>query len=161
MMTGGDSGPALVPGKPEDSLLIKAISYTASPRMPPKGKLPADQIVPLAAWIKQGALWPETDPRVRPAAGSPKFQITARDRAFWSFQPTANPALPTVHDTAWPKTAVDYFILAKCEANGLHPASPADRRTLLRRVTFDLIGLMPTPEEMADFLRDESPNAFS
>ncbi|HLJ95374.1 MAG TPA: PSD1 and planctomycete cytochrome C domain-containing protein [Gemmataceae bacterium] len=161
MLTGGDSGPAIVPGHPEESLLVKAIHYTDEPRMPPKGKLSADAVAALTAWIKQGAPWPNTETEVRPVTPSREFQITAKDRAFWSFQSIANPLPPPVVAIAWPKEPLDEFILAKLEANGLTPAEPADKRTLIRRATFDLIGLPPTLAEVEAFLNDSSPDAFA
>jgi cytochrome c553 len=161
MLTGGDSGPAIVPGHPEASLLIKAIHYGDEPRMPPKGKLSADAIAALTRWIQQGAPWPSTQTPQRAASSSPDFKITAKDRAFWSFQPIAEPDLPPVRNTAWPHMAIDHFVLARLEANGLKPAPPADRRTLIRRATFDLIGLPPSVEEIDAFLHDDSPDAFA
>jgi mono/diheme cytochrome c family protein len=166
MLTGGDSGPAIVPGHAEQSLLIKAIHYADEPRMPPKGRLSAEAIAALTAWIQQGAPWPSTDTQLRTLPGSREFKLTAEDRAFWSFQPIADPAPPTVvlggsGDIAWPKTPVDQFVLAKLETNGLKPAESAGKRTLIRRATFDLIGLPPTPEEIDAFLRDDSADAFA
>ncbi len=161
MMTGGDSGPAIVPGAPEGSLLVKAIHHTESPKMPPKQPLKPDQVAVLTTWVKQGAFWPETDRAVRPAVTTPGMTITARDHSFWSFRPITDPPPPAVHDIAWPQTSVDYFIRAAQEAHGVTPAAPADRRTLLRRVTFDLIGLPPTPAEIDAFLADDSPDAFA
>src|SRR5438445_10920986 len=128
LLTGGDSGPAIVPGHPEESLLIKAVHYADEPRMPPKGKLPTDAIATLTVWIRQGAAWPSTDTQVRVASASREFKITAKDRAFWSFQPIADPLPPPVSETAWPKTPVDHFVLATLEANGLKPVGPADKR---------------------------------
>jgi hypothetical protein len=98
---------------------------------------------------------------VRAVSGSREFKITAKDRAFWSFQPVRKSVLPVVQNAVWPKSSIDYFVLAQLEANGLQPSVPADKRTLLRRVTFDLIGLPPTPQEMAAFLKDDSPEAFT
>jgi cytochrome c553 len=161
LLAGGASGPTVVPGKPADSLLIKAIHYDDSPRMPPKGKLDAGQIAVLTTWIERGAFWPETDARVRVTPSGPEFKITAKDRAFWSFRPIADPPLPAVRDAAWPRQPLDYFVRARQEAAGLHPVEPADRRTLIRRATFDLLGLPPTPEEAEDFVHDPSPDAFT
>jgi hypothetical protein len=161
LLTGGDSGPAIVPGHPEESLLIKAVHYADEPRMPPKGKLPTNAIAALTAWIRQGAPWPNTDTQVRAAQPSRAFQITAKDRAFWCFQPIADPSPPPVSGAAWPKTPVDNFILAKLEADGLKPNEPADKRTLIRRATFDLLGLPPTAKEIDAFLGDEAPDAFT
>jgi cytochrome c553 len=161
MLTGGDSGPAIVPGHPEESLLVKAIHYADEPRMPPKGKLSADAIAALTVWIKQGAPWPSTETQIRASTSAREFKITAKDRAFWSFQPITEPTLPLVKNGAWPKAPLDHFVLAKLEANGLKPAEPADKRTLIRRATLDLIGLPPAVEEIEAFLRDDSPDAFA
>src|SRR5262245_46621352 len=159
LLQGGDSGPAVIPGKPDDSRLIRAIHYNDTPRMPPKKKLAAEQVETLTAWVKMGAPWPEATAEVRPPA--PGLKITAKERAFWSFQPVKEPPLPAVNDRAWPRAPIDYFVLAKLEENGLRPAGPADKRTLIRRATFDLIGLPPTPEEVDAFLADDSPDAFA
>jgi mono/diheme cytochrome c family protein len=160
--TGGDSGPALIPGDPDQSRLVQAIHYgNENLRMPPKGKLSEDQVRVLTAWVKMGAPWPEASAAVRAPAAESTFQITAKDRAFWSFQPVQQPPLPPVQDSAWVKSPLDRFLLAKREAKGLRPAGAADKRTLLRRATFDLIGLPPTPEDLDAFLADESADAFA
>jgi Protein of unknown function (DUF1553)/Protein of unknown function (DUF1549)/Planctomycete cytochrome C len=156
VLKGGNSGPAIVPGNPDKSLLIKAISYTDQDlQMPPRGnKLSDQQIADLTTWIKMGA----PDPRV-PAAGTPTVNYaTARDH--WSFKPIQNPAVPEVHDSSWARTPIDAFVLAKLEAKDMKPNPPADKRTLIRRATFDLIGLPPTQQEIQDFLTDDSPQAF-
>lgn len=154
---GGDSGPSVVPGDLERSLLIKAVRYTDDGlRMPPKGKLSAAEIADLEAWIKRGAPDPRTQPAVVTSAVDP-----VRGREFWSFRPVVDPPVPAVHDTTWPFNAIDRFLLARMEARELRPAPVADRRTLLRRVTYDLTGLPPTPEEIDAFLResDAKPQA--
>lgn len=163
LLTGGDNGPVIVPGKAQSSLLIKAIHYDNSPRMPPKGKLSAEAIEDLVRWIDQGAVWPDAKvANLRPPAPAPStYVISAKDREFWSFKPLSKPALPQVHNAGWPQTPVDNFILAELEGHELTPSAPADRRTLLRRVTFDLIGLPPTPAEIANFLNDSSPDAYA
>jgi cytochrome c553 len=162
ILTGGESGAALVPGKPDQSLLLRAVHYKGEPRMPPNGKLAPEQIAALTTWIRQGAVWLDTSAQVRPILGTHSgFKITAKDRAFWSFQPIADPPIPSVHDKNWPKTSIDAFVLARLEASQLQPVGPADRRTLIRRATFDLIGLPPTPEEIEAFLQDDSPEAFA
>ena len=159
-LKGGEFGPAVVPGKPDESWLVKAIGYSHDQvQMPPKGKLPAEKIEALTAWIKMGAPWPGSVV-VRPAATEPEFSITAEDRAYWAFQPVRQPPLPDVVDDSKAGSPIDRFVLAKLEAQGLALAVPADKRTLLRRATFDLTGLPPTPEEMEAFLADESPDAF-
>jgi hypothetical protein len=151
----------MVPGHPEQSLLVKAINYADEPRMPPKGKLSAEAITDLATWIQQGAVWPKTETQVRATPASREFKITPKDQAFWSFQPIADPLPPPVRHAGWAKGPLDDFVLAKLEANGLTPSQPADKRTLIRRATFDVIGLPPTTEEIDAFLGDASPDAFS
>ncbi len=153
---GGKTGPALVPGKPGESLLIKAINHDG-PKMPPKTKLKPEEIAALTEWVKMGAPWPA---ETKPVAGRTR-EITEADRQFWAFRPVADPPVPAVKDAAWPKNPIDHFILAALEAKGLKPVSPADKRTLIRRATFDLTGLPPTPEEIGAFLADNTPDAFA
>src|SRR5262249_672173 len=117
-------------------------------------------IAALIAWIERGATWPATPP-AGDGLRTNGQAISAADRAFWSFQPIADPPLPTVNDMSWPRKPLDHFILSKLEGRGLHPVRPADKRTLLRRVTFDLIGLPPPTEQIEGFLGDDSPNAFA
>ena len=159
LLRGGDSGPAVVPGKPDESLLLKAVRYQDELRMPPKGKLTDQQIEVLERWVKQGAPWPGAKDATAAKVG--QFTLTEQQRRFWSFQPVKVGLPPAVRDSAWPRSDIDRFILAKLEANGLAPAAPADKRTLLRRATFDLIGLPPTPAEIDAFLADDSPQAFA
>jgi mono/diheme cytochrome c family protein len=156
LLTGGDSGPAVVPGHPEKSLLVKAVHYKGELKMPPKGQLTPKQVTALTTWVRQGAPWPETAAAVRPAPKEASFHITPKDREFWAFRPVADPPVPAVKDTAWPQTAVDRFILARLEAANLRPVEFADPRTLLRRVTFDLTGLPPTPEEVEAFVKEST-----
>ena len=162
LLAGGDSGPAIVPGKPEESLLLAAVGYADDRvQMPPDGKLSAAEIKSLSEWVMQGAPWPAAGaPAGAPVARAAPRRITDADRAHWAFQPVHDEAPPEVANEAWPRGAIDRFILARLEAAGLPPVEPADKRTLLRRATFDLTGLPPTPEEMEDFLADESPEAF-
>ena len=152
---GGDSGPLFVTGDPDQSLLIKAVRYKDEDlRMPPDGKeLTGAQVADLEAWVKMGALLP--------GAGVPEDKIRASSRTHWAFQPVKRPAIPAVKNKRWVQSPVDAFILAKLESNGMQPAPPADKRTLIRRATYDLIGLPPTPEEVAAFVADESPQAFA
>jgi mono/diheme cytochrome c family protein len=154
---GGDSGPALAPGKPDDSLLIKAVRYTDEAlQMPPNDKkLAAEQIALLEAWVKMGAPVPAQ-------SDAPRLMTeVAEARAkHWAFQPVQKPALPDVKKSRWVETPVDNFILAKLEEKKLKPAPPADRRTLIRRLSYDLIGLPPTPDEVEVFVKDKSPNAY-
>jgi hypothetical protein len=157
LLKGGETGPAVVPGDAENSLLIKAIRYEdADLQMPPKAPLTDQQIADLTAWVKMGA----PDPRVAGAL------LTSADwgknrREHWSFQPLKKVEIPAVTDSNWVATPVDSFILAKLEANHMKPAAPADKHALLRRATYDLIGLPPTPEEMDAFVNDPSPDAFA
>jgi cytochrome c553 len=160
-LTGGDSGSALVPGQPDKSRLVQAVRYASDTlRMPPKEKLSDQQVAVLTAWVKMGAPWPDAGTPTR-TASSAGLQITEKDRSFWAFWPVQSVPPPAVKDAAWVRMPLDRFILAELEKKGLHPVPPADRRTLLRRVTFDLIGLPPTPEEIDAFLADHSPDAFA
>ena len=152
VLRGGDTGPAIVPGEPEKSLLITAIRYTNTDlQMPPKQQLSPEQIANLEAWVKMGA----PDPRleIKPA-------VAGTGREFWSAQPVREPQLPKVDKSSWPRNAVDRFVLHRLEGKNLSPAREASRPTLIRRVTFDLTGLPPTPEEIKNFLGDKSPGAF-
>ncbi|AGA27139.1 DUF1553 domain-containing protein [Singulisphaera acidiphila] len=165
MMQGGDSGPAIAPGDPEQSRLVEAIRYGDDLQMPPKGKLKEAEINALTRWVKAGALWPEI--RLESAAAPPAPSVAAtagiseQDRAFWAFRPITSPPPPRVQDASWPRSSIDDFVLNKLDSAGLKPVAPADKRTLIRRATFDLIGLPPTVEEVDAFLRDESPEAFA
>lgn len=156
---GGDLGPAIVPGKPDESLLIGAIRYAESDlEMPPTGKLSDAEIKLFEEWVRRGA----PDPRTTAAAGKPASSIDLEaGRRHWAFQPVIDPPLPEVKDTSWPQSSIDFFILAALEDKGLRPAPAADKRTLLRRATIDLTGMPPTPEEVEAFLADESPGAFA
>lgn len=158
MLKGGKSGAAIVLGKPEQSPLIAAIHYEGSLKMPPSGKLKPDQIAALTEWIKMGAPW--TVAKAVTPAGK-EMIVTQERRNFWAFRPIRKPTPPQVKNTAWVLSPIDQFILAKLEAKGLKPAPSADRRTLIRRATFDLIGLPPTPEEVDAFLNDKSPTAYA
>jgi mono/diheme cytochrome c family protein len=155
---GGNTGPAIVPGKPDDSLVIQAVRYTDEDlQMPPKGdKLSDQQIADLTEWVRRGA----PDPRSLVAKGS-SSNYGGVGKAHWSFQPLKKPAVPTVDNQAWCKTPVDNFVLAKLEANGMKPNEAADKRTLIRRVTFDLTGLPPNERDIQTFLADNSPDAYA
>lgn len=153
MMRGGDSGPVIVPGKPGESRLIRAIKQVDDDlKMPPNGKLTDRQIADVVRWVEMGAPYPAT----QPVPGTRN-----RNPDHWAFQPPADPKVPEVRSTQWPQSALDNFILAKLEATGLAPAARADKRTLIRRVTFDLLGLPPTPSEIEAFLADNRPDAFA
>ena len=158
LMKGGDSGFAIVPGDPERSLLIKAVRYAEKDlAMPPSKdgskKLPDIAIADLVTWVKNGATYPVSE------ISDAKSRIPKA--LHWSFQPIQNPPEPAVQNTSWPRNSLDRFILAKLEAQGRQPAPAANRRTLIRRATFDLTGLPPTPEEIDAFLADSSVDAFA
>jgi hypothetical protein len=145
LLKGGDTGPALVPGDPGKSLLILAVRRgNPDTAMPPKKALPKEVVADFEAWVKRGA----PDPRT----GAPLDPVTAKAKKHWAFQPVGNPALPAPKTPGWARTEVDAFILAALEAKGLKPQPEADRRTLIRRATFDLLGLPPTPEEVGRYL---------
>ncbi len=160
MLKGGDTGPAIIPGKPESSLLIQALHHTDGLEMPPEKQLDAGKIAAVTRWVKAGAIWPEgiklgTGPELR---GGP---ITEQERSFWSFQPIQDPAPPAVEASLPVSNDIDRFIHAKLIRENLAMSRAAEKRTLLRRATFDLTGLPPTQAEMQSFLNDDSPQAFS
>ena len=158
ILEGGDSGPAVLAGDPDGSRLIQVLRGKPV-LMPPTGRLDSETVDALAEWIRMGARWPQDQAVEERAAGS--FDLDARRRAHWAWRPVRYVAPPEVRDEAWSANPVDRFILAKLEENGLRPAAPADRRTLVRRISFDLTGLPPTPGEIEEFLRDESPDAYA
>ena len=168
LLSGGESGPAIVPGDPDSSLLVRAVRYhDADYEMPPKGRLRDEEIALIEEWVAMGA----PDPR-REATGddapSPgtahkwtKEDIDEARSTHWAYRPVANPPAPEVRDAAWPKGAIDAFVLEGLESRGLTPAPDADRRTLLRRASLDLTGLPPGDAELARFEADASPDAFA
>jgi len=158
LLNGGRSGPAIVPGKAEESLLIQVVRRTHRVKMPPSESLRDEEIAALVKWVNAGAVWPEAPPPAKPAGS--RYEITPAQRAFWSFQPVRKPAPPPVRGEAWVRGPIDRFILAKLEEAGLAPAPPASRHALIRRVSFDLVGLPPTPEEVGAFVEDAAPNAY-
>ncbi|MCC7085851.1 MAG: PSD1 domain-containing protein [Pirellulales bacterium] len=153
---GGDDGPVVVPGNPEKSLLIEAVRHQGGVHMPPNAKLPEAEIAALTRWVQLGVPWPE-EPH-NDIATEPAARNDAKNH--WAFQPVQRPELPDVKAVDWIKSPIDRFILAKLEAAGLAPSPAADRRTLIRRATFDLIGLPPTPEEIETFVADDRPDAY-
>jgi cytochrome c553 len=147
VLAGGASGPSVVPGDPAKSLLVQAVRHAdPAPQMPPDAKLKPEEVADLEAWVKMGA------PDPRGGGGAAKAIDFEKAKEFWSFKPVVRPAGPK---------SVDEFIRAKLDAKGLKPAPPADKRTLVRRATFDLTGLPPTPEEVDAFLADDTPGAFA
>ena len=152
LLRGGDSGAAVTPGKPNDSLLIRAVRHEDEDlKMPENGKLPDRQIADLVRWVEMGAPFPE----VAPGAAR------SRDPNHWAFQPPVEQPLPQVKHVGWSNSPVDQFILARLEAAGLAPSGQADKRTLIRRVTFDLTGLPPTPAEIDAFVTDDRADAYA
>ncbi len=159
---GGESGPVVKHGQPDASLLIDLIRYTNEVKMPPKKKLADETVRLFEEWVKMGAPWPAETAKPRPAtpdAGPKKDPLVEARETLWSLAPVKKPAPPQVKNAAAVGNDVDRFILAKLEAKGIAPSPQADRRTLIRRVTFDLIGLPPTYEEVEAFVNDQSPGA--
>ena len=153
---GGSYGPAIVPGDPDKSLLIQAVRYTDSGlQMPPDGKLSTSQVNDLVAWVRMGAPDPRT---TRPAGNAVTYGGNGKNH--WAFKPVAKPAPPAVRNESWIRNEIDRFVLAKLEANGMTANERADKRALIRRAYYDVIGLPPTPEQVNAFLADNSPNAF-
>ena len=154
---GGDSGAAIVPGDPAASLLIRAVRYTDEDlQMPPKRRLAPDEVAALEHWVKIGA----PDPREGNAVVARGVDFEA-GRKQWAFQPVGNPQPPKLAQDQWSRQDLDRFVLARLRQAGLQPSASADRRTLIRRATFDLTGLPPTSEEVDAFVRDTSPDAFA
>ncbi len=155
LVSGGSRGAVIVPGDPSSSLLIRAVNHAdGAPKMPPSGKLSPVEIADLTAWIQAGA----PDPRTEAEPTTAKAHLLKH----WAFQPVKPPAVPRgLRQAAWVRNSVDSFVLAALEAKGLRPAAAADKRTLLRRVTFDLTGLPPSPDEIRRFLADQSADAYA
>jgi hypothetical protein len=164
MLTGGDTGSAIVPGKPDESMLIDAIHYRGDYEMPPKSKMPAEEIEVLTKWVAMGAPWPgsEKPGDDKPAEGNDakKFDLAKRKAEQWAWQPVKQFVPPDVADVGWARSPVDRFLQWRLEAAKLAPAATADRPTLLRRLYFDLVGLPPSPSDVDAFVADESPDAF-
>jgi len=160
LLKGGKSGPALVPEEPDQSLLIKALRYTEKDlKMPPSGKLPAETIADFELWVEKGAPDPRKPVAVASLPQKPNYDF-AEERKFWSYRLPCQSSLPKTKTRCWSKNWIDAFVLEKLEEKNLSPGTPADKRTLIRRATFDLTGLPPTPQEIESFLQDASPNAF-
>ncbi|HEV3304244.1 MAG TPA: PSD1 and planctomycete cytochrome C domain-containing protein [Planctomycetaceae bacterium] len=160
LLKGGDSGPVVSPGHPEKSELVRAINYDADGfQMPPTGKLDADSIEALTEWIREGAPWPDHSTGVGATQPGARMDFAARAK-HWSFQPLRRTAVPSTAEPSWPNNPVDAFLASRLQAAGCQHADAADRRTLLRRITFDLTGLPTTIDELSDFLADKSPLAF-
>ena len=149
--SGGNRGPVAIAGKPEESRIIQAVEQSGALKMPPGGKLRAEQIEDLRSWVRAGMPWPEA---ALPAAGA------APKSDHWAFKAPARPPLPAIRNVAWPRNPIDRFVLARLEKEGLAPSPEADRTALLRRLSLDLIGLPPTPAEIDVFLADRRPDAY-
>ncbi|QEH34843.1 Planctomycete cytochrome C [Aquisphaera giovannonii] len=167
---GGSAGPAVVAGKPEESPIVQAVRYDdEATKMPPRGKLPAPAIEAIERWVASGAAMPapagggEAGAVKAAAAGaSPKSRYDfAKARTQWAYRPIRRQAPPAVKDASWCRSPIDAFVLARLEAAGLSPSPEADRRTLLRRVTYDLIGLPPTEAELEAFEADRAEDAYA
>ncbi len=155
-LRGGETGPAVVPGDVEESLLVEAIGYETL-EMPPDGKLSDREAAALTSWVKMGAPWPSSGPaKPAEAAGT----ISDEDRAYWAIRPVEDPPVPVADDGGWSRNPIDGFVARRLETRGLAPAPEADRRALIRRASYDLIGLPPSSEEVEAFLADPSPTAY-
>jgi mono/diheme cytochrome c family protein len=170
LLKGAGGVAVVVPGEPDRSQLIAVTRYDGKVQMPPDGKLPDEELAALASWVRMGAPWPATAKLLPDGATGKenwsKEELLAEQyrqarSSHWAFQPVRRPPLPEVYDSAWCRSPVDRFILAELEKNRLRPSQPAERRTLLRRVTYDLIGLPPSYAEMEAFAADTSPDAYA
>jgi hypothetical protein len=160
VLKGGKSGPAVVPGKPDESVLLQAARHAEGrPKMPPAGRLSDDEIRDLTTWVREGAVWPAVEPVAVPSG--PAYTITPQQRAFWSFQPVKKTAPPKVRLAAWSRNPIDAFVLAKLDEKKIAPAAAAAKLTLIRRASYDLLGLPPAPDEIDRFLNDKAPDAFA
>ena len=157
MLLGGESGPAIVPGEPEKSLLMEAVRHESF-EMPPSKKLRDEEIRILESWIRAGAPWPGDDGKVATRANRKEF--TDEDRAWWSYQPLKQPEIPKIDDGGWGRNEIDAFILEQHLKHQLTPAPEASRETLIRRLYFDLLGIPPTPDEVREFVQNEDPYAY-
>ncbi len=151
LIEGGNRGPAVVPGDASASLLLRAVRYDGDLKMPPTGKLPDEQIAVLEQWISRGLPWPAESEADKPAA---------KKSTLWSLQPITKNQPPEVQDKAWPRNEIDRFVLARLEKEGIKPSPEAERSTLIRRLSLDLLGLPPAPEQVEEFVADQSDDAY-
>lgn len=158
ILVGGDTGPAIVPGQAHESLLIESINYDGVYEMPPDTKLDQDKIDTLTKWVNEGAPWPKSEDV---EVVKKKFNLDERKSAHWAWKPVRKHTLPKSSFNEWNDGLIDQAIAVKLEQAGLKPAKATDRRTLIRRVYYDLVGLPPTPKQVETFVNDESPKAFS
>ena len=159
LLRGGDSGAAIIPGQPEDSLLISSVKYQ-SYEMPPDGKLTDKQVQLLSQWISNGAAWPSTETPQTDRTGQTIDWQQAR-QSHWSFRRVIRPDLPEVKNKDWTRSAIDYFVLSQLDANALAPAPQADRRTLIRRLYLDILGTQPNQQQVDHFVGSEAPDAYA
>ncbi|HVW37228.1 MAG TPA: DUF1549 domain-containing protein, partial [Pirellulales bacterium] len=159
LLAGIDGSPVMTPGDPDKSRLVQVVRYDGDVQMPPEGKLPENELASLTTWIKLGAPWPggsdALQDRGANAPRSPAEMFADARQSHWAFRPVTLPPLPAVQNMAWCATPIDAFILHELEAKGLAPSPKADRRTLLRRASLDLVGLPPTAAEIEAFERDD------
>ena len=172
LLRGGKLGPVVTPGKPKESLLISAINHDEFLKMPPKEKLPTNELVLLSKWVAMGAPWPTTTSKdsvtkpipnseLNPERNLDQVSFTEEQKSFWAYQPLRWPKPSQASTSDWTSSPIDAFVFEKLQAKGLVPAAPTTKQDLIRRATYDLIGLPPTEEEMDAFLNDSSPNPFS
>ena len=152
LLAGGNRGAAVKPGNPSESLLVRAVEQSGDLKMPPGRKLPADQIAAIRTWIAGGAEWPKETS----AATQPK----RKGADWWAFQPVRRVDPPAVKQTVWVRNPIDNFILARLDKEKLQPSPEAPKEALLRRVSLDLVGLLPSPRELQDFVEDTRPDAY-
>lgn len=157
ILRGGDLGPAVALDRPNESLFLQAIRYDGL-EMPPTGKLPGAEVDVLTRWVKEGLAWPAGERRaVAPGGPSP---VPGKTSAPWAYRQVVRPALPAVRNTSWVRNPIDALVLARLESEGLEPTPLAERIALIRRVTYDLTGLPPAPEEVDAFVADSVPDAY-
>ena len=160
VLKGGKSGPAIVPGKPDESVLVQAARHAEGrAKMPPTGRLTDDEIRDLTTWVRDGAVWPTTEPVV--VSKGSVYKISPEQRAFWSFQPVKKAPPPKARLALWSRNPIDAFVLAKLDEKKIEPAGTAAKLTLIRRASYDLLGLPPAPDEIDRFLNDKSQDAFA
>ena len=161
ILSGGDSGAAAIPGKAEESLIIQAMNYDGY-EMPPKGKLPQDQIDTIAKWINDGLPIPPDQEQARPEqhASPYKTEVNEETKGFWHHQQVTAPKIPNVKNKKWITNPIDNFILSQLETAGISPVSPADKAHLVRRAYYDLTGLPPTLPQVEAFVNDKNPKAY-
>jgi hypothetical protein len=150
ILAGGNRGAAIKAGNPADSLLVQAVEQSGDLKMPPSGKLQPEQIAAIRRWIEMGAPWPTESAAVKQPKGAD----------LWSLKPVVRPDPPPVKNQEWVRNPIDQFILARLEKERLKPSPEADKATLLRRVSLDLVGLLPSPQEIREFVSDSRPDAY-